>query len=452
MQMASTPTADLSESFFHLSTDTDEPSSDNLTEALMDTNVLEMLRLAQKYDDHAAARAPRNLFAGMATRGGQQSQQTRLDARELHAGQTRAHDLERRQHTRSSSQDRALPETNASDPDADTPGASARSLPRFSSHSTPLGGRHKRNQSPHSEPRDAPVESTAQLLFRAMQPLLEKYIEAAVSQTVPLRRTELDEIQAGHTKKQTDQPTKKTTQYTKKQAAEDSDQESRIDDTFDAEKAADATLGSAMTSPPQSAGNSFVPLETLKAPRVELADLTADNIDVALPLEPELDQSASTAAYIKDLEAQLEQSKSAYAGLLNEVQYLRGKVNNSTRDTPRSAEDITAESLPREFRPFYLRLQLDQIDKMSDREKTNMLKNLLLSLLVTDVEHVPIMAPKVGAFLRMSSAFLDKLHEKTYGDASADKYGMRPLRYLQDYSFSISDGLQECLDGMLARY
>lgn len=283
------------------------------------------------------------------------------------------------------------------------------------------------------------------------------------------------------------------------------DIELHIDDTFDHVRrvASDGTIrygNSPVTTPPGSSRDSHFTdsrctvigrddtstdkpfaSDTFDAPpQVDLPDLTADEIDLELP--PALEDPQETLAQLR---LQLEQYKQDNAELVNEVKFLRRAQASKTRDLteretrehtqrlehqrplktaketfeadvltdetskkqPHNIEEpLTEDNVPEEFRPFYHRLQLDKINSLSDVEKGNIIKNVMLSLLVTDFDHLPSMAPKVGAFLRITARFLDELHARFYecGD-------MRPLLYLRDYSMDPSDGLEQCLAGMLSK-
>lgn len=223
------------------------------------------------------------------------------------------------------------------------------------------------------------------------------------------------------------------------------------------------------------------------APQVDLPNLTVDQIDFPLPEAPE-----ETVAQLK---LQLEQYKQDNAELVNEVRFLRGGDKGNRREAPKETredemfkdrntfstgsavstgsaasrgstdsqgkdttvketaaehhvptEQLTEDNVPEEFRPYYRRLQLDKIDELSDTQKSNIIKNVMLSLLVTDFDHLPSMAPKVGAYLRLSARFLDELHGRLYVNSE-----MRPLLYLRDYGMDPGNGLEECLAGMLSK-
>lgn len=204
-----------------------------------------------------------------------------------------------------------------------------------------------------------------------------------------------------------------------------------------------------------------------EAPQVDLPDLTTDEIDLGQH------NNQANENTIAQLRLELEQYKQDNAGLINELQFLR-KQHKDTIDTgtpaitaaetkfkmenrgaqtaneterPAKVEDEVAvdmESIPEEFRPYYQRLQLAKVDTLTSVEKSNLIKSIMLSLLVSDFDHLPLAMPQVGSYLRMTSKFLDDLHSRLYRNNEVG-----PLRYLRDYNLNTSDGLQECLDGML---
>ncbi|KAF3985329.1 hypothetical protein FT663_05110 [Candidozyma haemuli var. vulneris] len=179
-------------------------------------------------------------------------------------------------------------------------------------------------------------------------------------------------------------------------------------------------------------------------PQVELADLTADEIQMDGEKKP--DQAKEVA----ELKMQLEQAKQQNREMANEISYLRDKLAKDVRfektSPPPSAGSIpiNGENVEACFRPYYSKLQLDKVDGLSDVEKSNMIKNLMLSLLVSDFDHMRTMAPRVGDYLRITSRFLDKLHARFY-----ECEGYSPSKYLRDYSVESMEDFQECLDGMM---
>lgn len=196
-----------------------------------------------------------------------------------------------------------------------------------------------------------------------------------------------------------------------------------------------------------------------KAPQVELADLTEDAIDMEAKKQahavPDMNKM------VGELKLQLEQAKEQNREMVNEIGYLRDKLEqvevevkaskSGKESCPSSAGStgsipVNKETVEPCFRPYYLKLQLDKVDELCDIEKSNVIKNLMLSLLVSDFDHLQQMAPRVGDYLRISSRFLDKLHLRFY---LCGEYC--PSRYLRDYRLELMDDFQACLDGMMER-
>ncbi|GEQ69010.1 hypothetical protein JCM33374_g2680 [Metschnikowia sp. JCM 33374] len=209
---------------------------------------------------------------------------------------------------------------------------------------------------------------------------------------------------------------------------------------------------------------------SLGAPQLELGDLTADEID--LDLGPHKDDVVDQASEdsrtdaLESLNLKLEQYRKDNEGLKNEIEFLKSKLDSislsqrqvqqdEVRKDTCAAEDTQSadaeeetdsyeDNIPDQFRPYCQQLQLRKVDDLGDSEKATVIKNVMLSLLVCDFDHLSVMMPKVGAFLRMAMKFLDTLHEKLYPDQD-----MKPSQYLRNYNIDINGGLQQCLDGML---
>lgn len=209
-----------------------------------------------------------------------------------------------------------------------------------------------------------------------------------------------------------------------------------------------------------------------RAPQIDLGNLTADEIDLDLELQTDDDNTEKRAEVAKkdaleEMQAKLEQYKKDNDGLLNEIEFLRCKlaaisvgVQQPTHETTQNelkgsensltkadCEDLPESfeaNLPEQFRPYYERLKLHKVDELSDSEKSYLIKNLMLLLLVSDFDHLSVMMPKVGIYLLKTTAFLDAVHEHFYPDQE-----MKPLQYLCNYKLDINSGFQQCLDGML---
>lgn len=165
------------------------------------------------------------------------------------------------------------------------------------------------------------------------------------------------------------------------------------------------------------------------------------------------------------LNLQLANSKNHTNELSNEITYLKNKLSshNSTENfTLRISELesqvkslqgqigntnnlITQDSILNDYKQFYTKLQLNQVDKLTKIEMSNLIKNLMLSLLITDFEHLPMVSSKIGKFFKIISLFMDQLHSMVYDDSST---AVRPSHYLKNHEYGMAE-LQCCLDGML---
>ncbi|PVH18291.1 uncharacterized protein CXQ87_001211 [Candidozyma duobushaemuli] len=375
--MNASPTADISESFLHVSDHTARLSSvDDTTRSLADFR--ELIQLAQKHD--------------------QQRKRDELSSRTV----------------------------DKKEANLASPGFGR--IVGQSSQSTPLAGRN-----------NADVAE----LFHLLQPFLERYLGEKREKP---QRSRLDSV--------AEDPFT-TPKRSPVEPESDSDRHSEIrpDDTFDKpRKSSPAPASSPITTPPMSREKFEETEEATEtrsdfgtddsdmckyfggAPQVELADLTAGEIEIE-------SKKPDSARELAELRLQLDLARQQNREMANELGYLRDKLASKKEDTtPISSENVDAC-----FRPYYSKLQLDKVDGLSDVEKSNVIKNLMLSLLVSDFDHLQKMAPRVGDYLRISSRFLDKLHARYY---ECGEYC--PSRYLRDYAVETMDDFQACLDGMMA--
>ena len=165
------------------------------------------------------------------------------------------------------------------------------------------------------------------------------------------------------------------------------------------------------------------------------------------------------------LNLQLANSKSHTNELSNEIRYLKNKltIQNNTDNFQLKISEleshikslqgqigntnslITQDSILSDYKQFYTKLQLNQVDKLTKIEMSNLIKNLMLSLLITDFEHLPMVSSKIGKFFKIISLFMDQLHSMVYDDSST---AIRPSHYLKNHEYGMTE-LQSCLDGML---
>lgn len=165
------------------------------------------------------------------------------------------------------------------------------------------------------------------------------------------------------------------------------------------------------------------------------------------------------------LNLQLANSKSHTNELSNEIRYLKNKlaIQNNTDNFQLKVSEleshikslqgqigntnnlITQDSILSDYKQFYTKLQLNQVDRLTKIEMSNLIKNLMLSLLITDFEHLPMVSSKIGKFFKIISLFMDQLHSMVYDDSST---AIRPSHYLKNHEYGMTE-LQSCLDGML---
>lgn len=195
-------------------------------------------------------------------------------------------------------------------------------------------------------------------------------------------------------------------------------------------------------------------------PQVELGDLTSEEIQ--LPPAKKAGTTDDLESKIQNLSLQLQTQVSMNAELLNEIKYLKSRLelkNAADAETSRPTEPplvtehqtisdkpVTRDSLDPAFRQFYDSLKLDLVDKLSSTQKSNFIKNTMLSLLVSDLDHWPEMMPQVGSYLRLSAEFLDSVHSHFYGPMD-----FTPSQYLGLYGVDVEGRFEKCLEGMTQR-
>lgn len=211
-----------------------------------------------------------------------------------------------------------------------------------------------------------------------------------------------------------------------------------------------------------------VPESVGEPPQIHLADLTTHELDL------DVKDPHATEKTIAELRMELEQYKQDNSEMINELNFLRKQANDQTAgnhkpnnsqgvsnptnpadssagaqqlhtstEIPETEKPMDESNIPEEFRPYYRRLQLHKVETLTSAEKSNLIIRIMLSLLVSDYDHLPSVMPQVGSYLRLTSKFLDNLHRKLY-----DNNEVGPLRYLRDYNLHTDDGLEECLNGM----
>lgn len=156
------------------------------------------------------------------------------------------------------------------------------------------------------------------------------------------------------------------------------------------------------------------------------------------------------------LEMELARTKLKNDELINEFNWYKAsqeKVNtqiNRDHDQPKKIDSLSLEG---KFREYYKTLHLGEVDKLSGLEMSNLIKNLMLSLLISDYENLPSNARKYGKFIGVSLKFMDTIHKQLYREPTGDiNKDITPSYYLKnDQGFVDQDleNLQSCLNGMI---
>lgn len=151
------------------------------------------------------------------------------------------------------------------------------------------------------------------------------------------------------------------------------------------------------------------------------------------------------------LTIKLNESKSYNKELRNEIDYLKhndnvneliSEINRLNKEIGNQNEQFNVNSLDKEFRLFYDKLNLYKIDQMTKFEMSNLIKNLLLTLLI-DFNDLPTKVIKLSKFLKLSSQFMDNQHQLLYIN-----HEIKPSFYLKNNGKNDLDDFSSCLNGM----
>lgn len=108
---------------------------------------------------------------------------------------------------------------------------------------------------------------------------------------------------------------------------------------------------------------------------------------------------------------------------------------------------ITLETIEPQFRLHYMKCKLGEIDNLSKSQLSNLLKNIMLTLLTGDLATLPIAINKVAKVLKLSTIFMDKVHGAVYDD---NETGVRPSVYIKaPHQKTDIDKLENCLGEMV---
>lgn len=108
---------------------------------------------------------------------------------------------------------------------------------------------------------------------------------------------------------------------------------------------------------------------------------------------------------------------------------------------------LDESKIPEKFNRKYHELQLNILDSKSKVELINIIKQIMLSLLITNVDDLSVNMNKYGNYLKLSVQFLDKLHDLMYNS----KDTIKPSYYIRNQTGFDQDlsQLRQCLLGMI---
>lgn len=139
-------------------------------------------------------------------------------------------------------------------------------------------------------------------------------------------------------------------------------------------------------------------------------------------------------------------SKNNNTELKNELEYLRG-VHQKDLDNEKL---LTKDKVSPMFQSHYVRYKLDDIDKLSRVELSNLVKNIMLTLMTGKLETLPKSLQKTASIMKISSFFMDKVHGIVYDDKNS--LGNVPSTYIRSPHRDDDLGkLENCLMAMIRK-
>lgn len=151
---------------------------------------------------------------------------------------------------------------------------------------------------------------------------------------------------------------------------------------------------------------------------------------------------------IRDLNEEIRQLRldhSEHDALRSALTHLENEKKALSLEIGSSDELITAERLNGGFKQYYNKLHLAKVDELSKVEMSNLIKNIMLSTLLTDFENLPKFVSKTSKFLKFICSFMDELHCMVYDDSQSR---VKPSTYLKNNNYGVKE-LQTCLEGVL---
>lgn len=131
------------------------------------------------------------------------------------------------------------------------------------------------------------------------------------------------------------------------------------------------------------------------------------------------------------LKWKLDTVKKCSSEMANEIEYLRKLVEDKNKmdqlgdEVARlqaqigdSNKLVRSTTVQPQFRAYYLKYELDDIDAMTKVDLSNLVKNISLTLMVGQVATLPRAIIKIGQVLKISSLFMDRVHGIVYDGKS----------------------------------
>lgn len=149
----------------------------------------------------------------------------------------------------------------------------------------------------------------------------------------------------------------------------------------------------------------------------------------------------------------LNDSKLYNQELRNEINYCKSnkdkriaqlskEINDLNNEIGDKTKLITIDSIQKkEFITFYTKLNCDKVDSLTKVEMSNLIKNLLLTLLI-DFETLPDDLIKFSMFFKVANKFLDRIHALVYDNT------LRPSYYYINNLENALDNFETCLNGL----
>lgn len=172
-----------------------------------------------------------------------------------------------------------------------------------------------------------------------------------------------------------------------------------------------------------------------------------EKIDFDSQRETENDKNVrqSTTSFDKHvIEAMTQNYQSQIKSKDDEIKLLKATLDQEIGDKNLI---LNEHKIPKKFNQKYHQLQLSLLDSKSKVELVNIIKQIMLSLLITNVDNLSMNMNKYGIYLRLSIQFLDKVHDLIYNDRDT----IKPSYYIRNQTGFDQDlsQLSGCLQGMI---